>query len=86
MLWIDAICIIQADSEERGTQIRIMDVIYQSAQDTVIWLGEPWTPEVDEVMRKWFEISLPHQDPTFASSDVETAVAAPLLRALLAFS
>lgn len=39
--WIDAICINQADSVERGRQVNIMANIYHQAKEVVIWLGLP---------------------------------------------
>jgi len=44
-LWIDAICINQADVEERSAQVAIMAEIYRNAAQTVIWLGlsEHWS-------------------------------------------
>jgi hypothetical protein len=38
-LWIDSICINQADMEERGLQVQIMSQIYQSASGVWVWLG-----------------------------------------------
>lgn len=39
-LWIDAICINQADLKERSHQVRNMARTYASASSTVIYLGE----------------------------------------------
>lgn len=39
-LWADAICINQADIEERNYQVSLMAAIYSRAQRVVIWLGE----------------------------------------------
>ncbi|KAF2143538.1 uncharacterized protein K452DRAFT_224862, partial [Aplosporella prunicola CBS 121167] len=39
ILWIDAVCINQADSEEKGHQVGMMDVIYKKAEEVVVWLG-----------------------------------------------
>jgi hypothetical protein len=39
VLWIDALCIDQADMAEKSVQIEIMAEIYQSASSTLIWLG-----------------------------------------------
>ncbi|EFQ30450.1 heterokaryon incompatibility protein [Colletotrichum graminicola] len=39
VLWIDAICINQADISERGVQVQQMRSIYTRALRTVIWLG-----------------------------------------------
>ncbi|KAK3385325.1 heterokaryon incompatibility protein-domain-containing protein [Podospora didyma] len=38
-LWIDAICINQADLQERGLQVRRMGDIYRRALRVVAWLG-----------------------------------------------
>lgn len=40
IIWIDALCINQADLKERGSQLAIMGSIYRNAIRTVIWLGE----------------------------------------------
>ena len=40
VLWIDAICIDQANDEERGHQVRQMASIYGIAERVIIWLGE----------------------------------------------
>lgn len=39
LLWIDAICINQADLAERGAQVRLIKDIYANASRTVVWLG-----------------------------------------------
>jgi hypothetical protein len=38
-LWIDAICVNQADLKERGSQVKRMAEIYASATRVVVWLG-----------------------------------------------
>ena len=38
-LWIDAVCIDQANLTERGAQVALMGEIYWRACNTVIWLG-----------------------------------------------
>ncbi|KAF2014007.1 HET-domain-containing protein, partial [Aaosphaeria arxii CBS 175.79] len=40
LLWVDAICINQADLEERENQVQFMSVIYSCASRVVVWLGE----------------------------------------------
>ncbi|KAI1344015.1 heterokaryon incompatibility protein-domain-containing protein [Xylariaceae sp. FL0016] len=40
ILWIDALCINQADHEERNHQVQMMSRIYHCAEQTCIWLGE----------------------------------------------
>lgn len=39
VLWIDAICIDQANAAEKGPQVAMMGSIYQSASRVVAWLG-----------------------------------------------
>ncbi|KAL1864895.1 hypothetical protein Daus18300_007462 [Diaporthe australafricana] len=43
-IWIDAICINQADLAERSAQVQLMQHIYSKASRVVVWLGEeePW--------------------------------------------
>ncbi|RSL76758.1 hypothetical protein CEP51_009667 [Fusarium floridanum] len=38
-LWVDAICINQADNEERSQQVRFMHRIFKSAQVVFSWVG-----------------------------------------------
>ena len=39
-LWIDAICINQGDLHERNHQVGMMDQIYASASQVIVWLGK----------------------------------------------
>ncbi|KAF2660000.1 hypothetical protein K491DRAFT_649926 [Lophiostoma macrostomum CBS 122681] len=39
-IWVDAICINQADNLEKGHQVGLMDDIYSRAGTTYIWIGE----------------------------------------------
>ncbi|KAF5253427.1 hypothetical protein FANTH_1744 [Fusarium anthophilum] len=38
-LWVDGICINQGSLPERSAQVAIMDLIYNGAAETIIWLG-----------------------------------------------
>lgn len=38
-IWIDAICISQADVEERSQQVQLMKQIFEQAEHVVAWLG-----------------------------------------------
>ncbi|TVY26239.1 Heterokaryon incompatibility protein 6,OR allele [Lachnellula hyalina] len=38
-IWADALCINQTDLEERGLQVRNMQLIYSKAQTVVAWIG-----------------------------------------------
>ena len=42
LLWIDAICINQADLNERNEQVRMMSSIYRQATRVIVWLGLNW--------------------------------------------
>ena len=67
LLWIDALCINQDDTEEKSHQILLMSSIYTSAKKTVVWLGEQdkWTEKSYEVIIRWAGIQnlerQPHQ-------------------------
>ncbi len=39
-LWVDAVCINQADLKERGSQVQLMRRIYSSAETVLAWLGD----------------------------------------------
>ena len=38
-LWVDALCINQADAEEKASQLRYIGTIYNQAAQVCIWLG-----------------------------------------------
>lgn len=40
VLWADAICINQADDEEKSVQVAMMSRIYKGGSQTLAWLGE----------------------------------------------
>ena len=40
ILWIDALCINQADMNERNHQVFLMNRVYSTAENVVVWLGE----------------------------------------------
>ncbi|KAI0412591.1 HET-domain-containing protein [Xylaria grammica] len=40
VVWIDAVCINQNDTNERGHQVRLMPQIYSTAQGVLIYIGE----------------------------------------------
>ncbi|KAK3385762.1 heterokaryon incompatibility protein-domain-containing protein [Podospora didyma] len=49
-LWVDAICINQADNDEKGKQIMLMGQIYTQARRVLIHLGKP-DPSVEGAMK-----------------------------------
>jgi hypothetical protein len=40
IIWIDAVCINQADEKEKEHQIQFMPIIYAKASRVIVWLGE----------------------------------------------
>ncbi|KAK5207545.1 hypothetical protein LTR72_007193 [Exophiala xenobiotica] len=40
-IWVDTLCINQADVIERSSQVRLMDKIFSNAHNVLAWLGEP---------------------------------------------
>ncbi|KAM7198386.1 Heterokaryon incompatibility protein (HET) domain containing protein [Naviculisporaceae sp. PSN 640] len=55
VLWVDQVCINQADLDERNEQIANMTRVYQSAKETLVWLG-PSSDNSDQVMDYWREV------------------------------
>ncbi|CAK1362383.1 unnamed protein product [Cercospora beticola] len=41
LIWIDALCINQADLQERSAQVRFMPEIYRWAEIVNVWIGDP---------------------------------------------
>ena len=46
-LWIDALCINQHDTAERGRQVAMMGAIYREAASVLSWLGPPGSSRID---------------------------------------
>jgi len=43
-LWVDAVCIDQANVLERNHQVSVMGKIYRNATRTIVWLGDNYPP------------------------------------------
>jgi hypothetical protein len=41
LLWVDALCINQADLDERATQVALMGQLFSVAREVLAWLGPP---------------------------------------------
>jgi len=61
-IWIDAICLNQADMEEKGVQVPLMGDIYHQARSVHIWLGGD-DPEVKLAFEALHTISLRRARP-----------------------
>lgn len=65
--WIDAICINQADDEEKTSQIRLMNRIYRQADRVLVWLNLTDNPESQAFIPRAIEL-LPLLVKEFARS------------------
>jgi hypothetical protein len=52
-LWVDAICINQADTAERSRQVALMGRIYSNAWYVNVWLGDPGFLFLSESAVSW---------------------------------
>ena len=95
ILWIDAICINQMDLKERSEQVSFMGVIYSSATQTIVWLGESIAGDADALEAAQDELNLntePHwelgnfehvlEHKTFANHNEEALAAFGILHLL----
>ncbi|ERF74958.1 hypothetical protein EPUS_05166 [Endocarpon pusillum Z07020] len=57
VFWIDAICVNQADLDERSRQVQHMAHVYRNAERVVVWLGLE-TPETKLALSTWRDLSL----------------------------
>jgi hypothetical protein len=64
-LWVDAICINQAENEEKGHQVQHMGQIYERARMVVVWLGRESGQEAFKLLQTLAEliISEPQEEP-----------------------
>lgn len=47
LIWVDALCINQANYDERSQQVQLMGSIYEQAARVIVWLGEMFS-DVEE--------------------------------------
>ncbi|KAF2812630.1 HET-domain-containing protein [Mytilinidion resinicola] len=72
-LWIDQICINQADTTEKEHQIPLMRLIYSHASNTVVWLGDDGedSPSIAFETLMTLHSSLQFNDNQFGPEDFE---------------
>lgn len=51
-LWIDAVCINQADKDEKNQQLPFMTEIYRRASRVIVWLGPPQNIQETRTVRR----------------------------------
>lgn len=57
LLWIDAICIDQSNTQEKGHQVTNMGNVFRDATSVTVWLG-PVGGDLSEVLRLLDDISI----------------------------
>ncbi|KAG4415970.1 hypothetical protein IFR04_010920 [Cadophora malorum] len=80
IIWIDAVCINQADENERNEQVAKMKTIYEHAEEVCVWLGPSYKDShlAFKVMQDMYD----HRDDVewivrlFSQPDVKKAVLA----------
>ncbi|KAJ4138685.1 hypothetical protein NW768_002539 [Fusarium equiseti] len=60
-VWIDQICINQADNKEKGEQVALMGRVYSAASQVLVWLG-PAANVSDGLMDAWQDVGQKARD------------------------
>lgn len=59
---MDAVCINQADTQERAQQVSMIADIYENAAEVCVWLGPDASDNIRAVMKRckpwWSEIAM----------------------------
>jgi hypothetical protein len=71
VLWVDALCINQNDTDERNNQVPLMGTLYSEAKEVIIWLGEA-DETTDGLVRVVQETGLPALPATDAEDYEES--------------
>ncbi|KAF5609133.1 het-domain-containing protein [Fusarium pseudoanthophilum] len=79
VLWVDAICIDQSNTNERGKQVRIMAEVYCKARQVIVWLGEA-ASDSDVAMQKISEVAEGHVIPAKQDNTIPESIASLLKR------
>ena len=63
-IWIDAVCINQKDTVERGEQVAVMGQVYEKTTRNLIWLGpsDENTAEAIQTMDAVWDDIIQHTD------------------------
>jgi hypothetical protein len=60
-LWVDALCINQTNAEEKSSQVRSMDGIFQEATKVHVWLGPDASCGVEKVFAYFKKLVTKHE-------------------------
>ena len=77
-LWIDALCINQDDTTEKGNQVGMMDLVYEKAAQVLVWLGYP-----DELYVRTMSTKDPSNSPFNETLEEELLPAFELVKAIV---
>jgi hypothetical protein len=69
-LWVDAVCINQADGIEKTAQLKLMGEVYRNAADVLVWLGEEEGETDSEIAIDLLQ-NVYHSFISFAENDEE---------------
>lgn len=78
ILWIDAICIDQSNTIERGDQIRYMAEIYCKANRVVVWLGE--SADGSDLVLKSIRMAADEEVTTSSDNNVDGQAVSAMLK------
>jgi hypothetical protein len=69
-LWVDAVCINQADLNERSSQVLLMGEVYSQAENVLVWLGHhaEGIEEFSWATTDFLDLVQSPDDPTFVRS------------------
>lgn len=67
-LWIDALCINQADTAERNQQVAVMGEIYRRAKGTLVWLRDQLKKETSAAIPMLEELAEDAMSPSHGGS------------------
>jgi hypothetical protein len=69
-LWVDAVCINQADLNERSSQVLFMGEVYSQAENVLVWLGHhaEGIEEFSWATTDFLDLVQSPEDPTFVRS------------------
>lgn len=83
-LWIDAVCINQADPDERSRQVRYMRLVYKHAARVIVWLGTK-SPGVEAAFRAAERIARMREmtHPSAAGGPVDREATAELMLSMM---
>ncbi|KAF9874732.1 ankyrin and het domain protein [Colletotrichum karsti] len=80
LLWVDAVCINQADAGEKQAQVMLTHDIYVAARRTLAYLGEEadGSAEAMELIEKYWRVNIPNELNAGARAFLEDSLGKPV--------